>query len=171
MCKSLTGVLMRRLFLRPVLPILWIIVGVELSYLWGIIQPIDPALIELLNKRGDIKEISSSNGEINFSESMRAIGRDWESTGYSSSDGVFVAFTERSCSTHSLARHVLEEKLRDAAQILERSPRFNARGKQIGERVVAIFPTEYRGIQKATVFWTHGAGLISIDSPSLQHAL
>lgn len=152
---------MRRWILRPVLPILWIVVGIEVSYLWGIIQPIDPALVRMLKKQGDLETLSApSDEELSFALSTRFYLRDAESTGYVSADGVGVSLTEKSLPSRNIASHAFEEKVQSAIRVIERVPLINAKGSRVGTRVVAMFPTKYKDIERATVCWTSGTGSI-----------
>jgi hypothetical protein len=88
---------------------------------------------------------------------------------YKSSDGVEVSLDSTGYQTHERATTALEERLKDADQIIERKPKMNEKGEIVGERVVAIFsPTSY---SRAAVIWTDGSVLSSIESSSLPHAL
>jgi hypothetical protein len=163
---------MKDWILRPVLPILWIVVGIEISYLLGIIQPIDPALLRMLKKQGDVETVSApSDGGLSFAASTRFYLRDAESTGYVSSDGVGVSFTERSLPSANIARRAFEEKIESVNRVIERGPLVDPRGRQVGTRVVGMSPTKYEGIEWAAVHWTIGTGVYSVESVSLQHAL
>jgi len=86
---------MKRWMLRPVLPILWILVGIEVSYLAGIVQPIDPALLRMLKNQRYVDTLSApSDEDLSFALSSRFYLRDAEETVYVSSDGVNVSLTE-----------------------------------------------------------------------------
>lgn len=64
------------------------------------------------------------------------------------------------------AQQRLEYYSKRATRIIERKPKFDASGKQVGERVVVEFPN---GL--SCVMWTNGERLRYITSRSLKHAL
>ena len=65
----------------------------------------------------------------------------------------------------------LNLQVKHADIILERSPKFDANGQLIGERIVATFPVNDFGYVWVRIYWTDGAQLYTISSLSLSEAL
>jgi hypothetical protein len=86
-------------------------------------------------------------------------------------DGVKLGTTSRKFASPDLAIEGLDRELSCATKILERGPKFDAQGKMIGERVVAIIRSPISGEQVAVVLWTDHSILCSIRSASLLHVL
>lgn len=69
------------------------------------------------------------------------------------------------------ARAWFYEDLSDATEILERSPFLNERGEQVGERVVAVFPTTSRRGRIWAVVVLKGVNVFMMFGESLSQVL
>jgi hypothetical protein len=69
------------------------------------------------------------------------------------------------------ANEVFAEGVRAAVKVIEIGPKHNRDGRLIGQRAVAVLLTTDPNQQYASVFWTDGRLLCSIDSRSGIHAI
>lgn len=90
---------------------------------------------------------------------------------YKSSDGVGVATTVENRESPIRASKALQRKIKKAVKIIERGPKLNEKGQQIGERVVVIFVPNDSYKEQASVLWTDGTQFYYIESSSLRHVL
>lgn len=98
-------------------------------------------------------------------------GGRFSSQGYKSVDGVGVGYYSGDYRSASRARQELRRKLKEAIQVIERTPKLDGQGRRVGERVVAMFNPIAPYQELGSVFWTDGSHFYAIDSPSLEHAL
>jgi hypothetical protein len=87
---------------------------------------------------------------------------------YQSSDCVMVSRRIEFLNSPASAHLELQRNLRRAQQILERGPKLNSLGQQIGERAKMVLTRGSRQKQYA-VLWTDKSELYSIESSSLKH--
>lgn len=88
-------------------------------------------------------------------------------TTYRSGNGIPVEVRVERTNSSELARKALGDRLQRAIAILQRDILKDAQGKDVGERVVAVFPDSW----EAVVLTTDGPKIYSINSPSIRHAL
>lgn len=90
---------------------------------------------------------------------------------YKSPDGVAISTRLERRGSSTRAEKELLRNIEAAVEVLEREPKLDEGGRQVGTR--AVLTTKQRGSTKlqATVLWTDGSQLYFIESPSLQHAL
>ncbi len=88
---------------------------------------------------------------------------------YLASDGEKIYRRGIVYSSIARANEELEERLKGAANILERKPVMKKKQK-VGERVVALFSNGVGG-EKVLILRTYQEVLVSIEAPSLRHAL
>lgn len=106
-----------------------------------------------------------------FAQLFIACGRDSSTQKYQASTGEYL-FDERM--RHSSAKHarrVMQKWIKDAEEIIDRISQFDANGKKTGEKVIAIYPANDKGIKWVGIIWTEKAVLRSIEAPSVQLAL
>jgi hypothetical protein len=89
---------------------------------------------------------------------------------YKSSEGVTVSYANDDLGSSSRANKEMLRELEYAIQVVDRTPKLNADGRRIGERVVVLFPLK-PGEKMAFVLWTEGSHLLSIHAPTIEHAL
>lgn len=94
-------------------------------------------------------------------------------TAYKSFDGVTLSFMYIDFSLHEAADQAFQNKLREAAIIIERVPLYDRRGQTIvGEKMVAIFTSnDAAKRQWASIVSLDETHLYQISSPSLRHVL
>lgn len=106
-----------------------------------------------------------------FKSAGNACGGVCNSQMYNSSDGETLSDSTCSYRSPARARKELRRDLKSVEKIVERAPKLDISGRQIGERVVAIFlPDEY-GKRWVRIMWTDGSRLRSINAPTLELAL
>jgi hypothetical protein len=88
---------------------------------------------------------------------------------YLASDGEEIYRRGVAYSSPARANEELENKLKSAVNILERKPVMEKKRK-VGERVVALFSGD-NGREKVLILRTYQMVLVSIEAPSLRHAL
>jgi hypothetical protein len=106
-----------------------------------------------------------------FTKTFIACGEHSSSQQYQASTGEYL-FEE--WMTHSSVKHaerVKQKWIKDAEEIVERVSRFDSKGKKTGEKVIAIFPANDKGIKWVGIIWTEKSLLRSIEAPSVQLAL
>ena len=98
-------------------------------------------------------------------------GGGFSSTAYSSSYCVRLSFAHFGYSSKEKANEVFDHHVREAVRVIETTTKRNAQGAVIGRRAVTISFNPELNQHFASVFWTDGRTLQSIDSPSLLHVL
>ena len=96
-------------------------------------------------------------------------GADFSAVSYESSDGIVVSAITETYTIKGKAERALQKRLRGASRILSRVPKISSTGKQVGTRIVVLFPHEDQYRSKAMIFWTDGSELHSIGAASLRH--
>ena len=69
------------------------------------------------------------------------------------------------------ANEVFTAILNSAVRIIDKRPKFDQRDRKVGERAVAILLDPASNVEFASVFWTDGRVVTSVDSSSLSHVL
>jgi hypothetical protein len=96
--------------------------------------------------------------------------RSWAQD-YELSDGRIITIHCQNSDSPTKAAEYLNLQIKHADTILEHSPKLDANGRRIGERIVAAFPPNDFGSVWVRIFWTDGAQLYTISSLSLSGAL
>ena len=77
------------------------------------------------------------------------------------SDGTYLQQLTTNFKSPELANSALQSQIQRASQVFLRAPLFDESGRQIGERVVAIFPTQdASGLSSTQLLWTDGGTLV-----------
>jgi hypothetical protein len=92
-------------------------------------------------------------------------------TGYEAPDGVRISESCAPFSSRSKAKHGLQERLKDAMSIIERGAKYDNKGREIGERVVALFHSKEEGKKVAILLWTDRDTMYEVESFSISHVL
>ena len=89
----------------------------------------------------------------------------------SSSDGM--SFTKWSvyCRSPEGAKNEMQKRLKDAVKIVSQEPRFDQKGEQIGETVVALVPPNGADYAAATLIWTEKDELFQVEGATLGNIL
>ena len=90
---------------------------------------------------------------------------------FKSTDCIVVSVRTEYYESASLAQNEWQKRLKDAANVMERSPIQDATGQETGQRAVAMFAPDpsYEYQPQAVVIWTKGPELHFIQAPSLRH--
>jgi hypothetical protein len=92
-------------------------------------------------------------------------------TGYEAPDGVMISESLWTFSSPSRAKRELQKWLKDAASIIERGARYDDKGREIGERVMALFNSKEEGKKVAILLWTEKDNMYEIESFSISDIL
>jgi hypothetical protein len=92
-------------------------------------------------------------------------------TGYEAPDGVKISKSGAQFQSPSQAKRELRERLKHAISILERGPKYDNKGRKVGERVLALFNSKEGGKRAVVVLWTDKKDMYEVGSLSLSHAL
>jgi len=98
-------------------------------------------------------------------------GGGFSVTSYKSSYFVNLSFAHSGYLSTEKANEVFKQTLGEAVRVLEVSPKFDTHGQTIGRRAVVVFFDTERNQYYASVFWTEGRFLHSIDSSSYLHVI
>jgi hypothetical protein len=130
------------------------------------------ACLRLLRPREEIGILLVTPAKLGmyFREVGRACGNG-HVAGYRSSDGVYLSESVTPYPSPGAANTALRKCLERALTIVERAPKFNKQEQIVGERIVAFFPAKEEDKQEASVIWTEGDALCSINSSSMSHLL
>ena len=109
--------------------------------------------------------------ELTFSGFVFALKTDGVSDVYQASDGGTVSYETKRFSSSKRALEELQRSLQGNWRIIERTPRLDDKGRQVGNRVVAVFNSIEPGNGRACVFSTYANVFARIDGPSLRHVL
>ena len=108
---------------------------------------------------------------LTFTRTLRACGELSWSQGYAASDGEMLFESGQVYDSSAHADKEMRKLLKDAEEVIERAPKLDETGQQVGERIVAVFPPDEFGKEWVRIIWTDEAVLRSINAPSLRHAL
>lgn len=167
---------MRRLMFRLAVALITFVIGLASSFIWSIFHPATrteenrSSLLKPGREESGVYAIGAGGGGIsagNFTESESSF-----STSESFSNGTTLNQTSISYSSLERARSALQDKLKDAVEIIKREPVLDERGRQVGERVLAMFAT-YDGafVIHAEVLSTNGSEFISLSGSSINEML
>ena len=92
-------------------------------------------------------------------------------TGYEAPDGVMISESLAPFSSASRAKRELQKRLKDAASIIERGAKYDDNGREIGERVMALFNSKEEGKKVAILLWTEKDDMYEVESFSISHIL
>ncbi len=92
-------------------------------------------------------------------------------TGYESPDGVMISESCAPFRSPSEAKRGLRERLKDAISILEGGPKYDNKGRKVGERVVALFNSKEAEKPAVLVLWTDKEDMYEVGSLSISHVL
>jgi hypothetical protein len=98
-------------------------------------------------------------------------GTPYAFSGVYTSDGVGCYRTSEYHTSPERAGKALRKALEKAARILEREPLFDRAGVEVGEKVIASFPSEGLGHESASLLWTDGSAFRYINNLSLETIL
>ena len=90
---------------------------------------------------------------------------------YTSTYFIKLSFSRSQYRSTENANEVFAAIVKSAVKIIDTRPKYNLHGRQVGERAVAILLDPESNSQYASVFWTDGRVLFSVDSSSLTHVL
>ena len=89
---------------------------------------------------------------------------------YTSTYFIKLSFSSVPYRSPEKANEVFTAAVKSAVRIIDRGPKYR-QGSKVGERAVAILRDPERNEEFASVFWTYGRFLFSVDSSSLTHVL
>lgn len=90
---------------------------------------------------------------------------------YTSTYFIKLSFSRAEYRSPENANEVFAAIVNSAVRIIDRRPKYNRQGSKVGERAVAILLDHERNAEYASVLWTDGRILFSVDSSSLTHVL
>ena len=90
---------------------------------------------------------------------------------YTSTYFIKLSFSRSQYRSPEHGNEVFGAIVKSAVKIIDRRPKYDLQGRKVGERAVAILVDPERNTQYASVFWTDGRVLFSVDSSSLTHVL
>lgn len=98
-------------------------------------------------------------------------GGGFSSTAHSSSYSVRLSFAHFNFISKEKANEAFDKHIREAVRVIETTPKLNEQGVLVGRRAVTIsFDPELKQ-HFASVSWTDGRSIYSINSPSLLHVI
>jgi hypothetical protein len=119
---------------------------------------------------------SYNEQNIGFKSVLNVSAKNSDSTplfinSYKSSDEVAVSVRIEIRRTSTDANKSLLKNIKQAVEVIERNPKFNDDGKQIGERALLSIKYENANDLQNAIIWTNGSKVYLIESHSLQHLL
>ncbi len=146
--------------IRLTVALLAFLIGAAGVWVSGVYPKIESYLIERLSPSLELDPESKFILQASFS-------------GTAASSQIYLIFTtggmlERSGEafpTPLAANQALQRKVNSASEIIERTPVLDEEGRQVGERVVALYSSG------ASILWTYNTVLASINAPTVQLAL
>jgi hypothetical protein len=160
---------MRRLNLRLIVAMLTV-VGVTAALFWFVSR-------RQLDTEVPKKIVSRHSEKTTYGNIVDAHGvtEDGLPTGHgaiTSSDGTNFSWERISYGNPRRARKELQKQLNEAAEIIKREPIFDDKGREVGEKVVAIFPVA-KGSSGvfARILWITGSDVGHLESSSLENIL
>lgn len=142
--------------------------GISLTGIWHVLSRSPLKSLKIAETTFVLRPVVESP---RFIPAGNACGFECSSQIYNSSDGEVLSDSTCGYKSSARAKKELQRELKGVQKIVERAPKLGWNGRQIGERVVAIFlPDEY-GRKWVRIMWTDGSRLRSINAPALELAL
>jgi hypothetical protein len=161
---------------RLAIALITFIIGLASSFIWSIFHPaarIDEnrsALLEPARRPSVVSSIGAGGGGIsagNFTGSESSF-----STYESFSNGTTLDQTSIIYSSPERARIALQDKLKGAVEIIKQEPVLDEKGRQVGERVLAMFASQERAsVIHAELLSTNGSEFTSLSGSSINEML
>ena len=159
---------MPRILLQLSVTLLTFIIGVSLASVWYILSHPSVESFKIAESTSVPQLVVEGP---RFVQAGNACGFECSSHIYNSSDGEVLSDSTCGYRSPARAKKELQRDLKGVQKIVERVPKLDWNGRQIGERVVAVFlPDEY-GRRWVRIMWTDGPRLHSINAPTLELAL
>ena len=154
--------MMHRLMIRALATLLTFTIGLASGKLWLVCNRLatQPVIVKI--RKAHAPKLASQS--ITFEDTgLQDMFLDW----YLSSDGVNVRYGCSDRGSASYATLLLSGK-GPQTRVLEHTPKLNAKGSRVGERVVTV--TTIGTYRDAHIEWTEGARLFYIQALSLKYA-
>jgi hypothetical protein len=90
---------------------------------------------------------------------------------WKASDGVSVTSFTQEFRSHAQANHSFSKRLKEASQVIEKKPKVDKAGHQVGQRAVVTFSYPGKKEQFSGIIWTEGPIFHDVESVSLEHAV
>ena len=159
---------MRRLTIRLIVTSLTFIIGVTAASLWFVLRRSHPEA----NKLAVHAPAQPPNKqERAYSRGPAGLATTGSFITLNSSDGMSFTKWSVNCRTPQLAKRELQKRLRKATEIISQEPVFGEGSQQIGEKVVALFPSNNPDNSPATLIWTENEELFQVEGSSLHNIL
>ena len=120
------------------------------------------------NRPSDMKQDQASQfRELSSGKGTTKDGAPFSTQTYESKDGVKVLVMRENRDSPERASRRLQERTKEAVEIVERDTKMDEKGQRVGDRVVATFAKSDSSEKEVAVLWTNGAQFYYIQSPSL----
>src|SRR4051812_6546233 len=163
---------MRRFTLHLMIALLTFMIGIAAASLWFMLRRPSPMTTNLAENISPNEAFAKPKREYEMGKAGRGMPRDGVSTAFSdwrTSDGIsFSRWSEYHDSPESANRE-LQDTLKKAVKIIKREPLFDLHGRQVGEKVIAIFPSVYSRCGAATLLWIEGSTFRYVRGSSLEN--
>jgi hypothetical protein len=89
---------------------------------------------------------------------------------WKASDGVSVTSFTQEFRSHAQANYSFSKRLKQASQVIEKTPKVDKAGRRVGQRAVVTFSYPGKKEQFSGIIWTEGSIFHDVESLSLEHA-
>ena len=98
-------------------------------------------------------------------------GGGFSTNSYTSSSSARLVFSHLRYASNEKANEVFNDEVRKAIRVVEITPKHNAKGELVGQRVVATFLDRETKQSYSSISWTDGRFIHAIESTSLLHVI
>jgi len=123
------------------------------------------------NRPSDMKQGQASEfRELSSGKGTTKDGAPFSTQAYESKDGVKILVMRENRDSPERASRRLQERTKEAVEIVEQGSKVDEKGQRVGERVVATFTKNGSSEKEVVILWTNGQQFHYIQSSSLQVA-
>jgi hypothetical protein len=129
-----------------------------------------------LQQKKTTSDANSDRASLDFKEVM--VGEQMTQDGtkrpfhtWKASDGVSVTSFTQEFRSHAQANHSFSKRLKQASQVIEKKPKVDKAGHQVGQRAVVTFSYPGKKEQFSGIIWTEGSIFHDVESVSPDHAI
>jgi hypothetical protein len=165
---------MRRSTFYLMVALLAFAVGTATVSLWFMVRHSSSVTIKPVENISPDAAPAQPKREYEMELTGRGMPRDGVSiafSGWKTSDGMSFSITSEYHTSPERAYREFQEVIKKAARIIKREPLFDWNSRQVGEKVIATFPSVYSRYGTATLLLTYGSTFRYVSSSSLENIL
>ena|SRR5256885_9040103 len=165
---------MHRFTFRRIAALLTFIIGIAAASLWFMLRQASPEAIKRAENLFPTAVPAQSERKYEMGSAGNGFTKDRRPFSISSwytSDGMSFSRLSEYHASSERANKELQKRLKKTVEIIKREPLFDGADHEVGEKVIATFPSKHPEYGAATLLWTDGSTFRYVSSSSLENIL